>query len=624
MKLMKSRIALLTCVLALDLTAGRVSAAPPSSKVVVLGEPLGEGTVNPRLFGNFIELLNDVAPGMWGEMLGDRSFEGVLPLANWCYFDGSPDFCDRDWDHDPSWGYDSESPFNAARSAKLTSAAGTPASLAQSGLSVRKGASYAFSGYFRADHPELAVTVRLKALLPDGSWMILGSAEIPRLSANWEKRSTLVNSRGTTDRAVFELKAEGGGHVWVDKVSLMPGDNIHGWRKDVVETVKELRPTLVRWGGSAVDPGGYRWKDGIGDRDMRAPFINKPWGRRDPNDVGVDEFCQLCEFVGVEPLICLSFSDGPQSAADLVEYCNGDSRSIWGSRRAANGHPLPYHVKYWQVGNEISGSDPTYLGRFEDFVRAMKKADSNALLMASFPSQKLLDRVGRDLAYICPHHYTSDFGACDREFTDLTRMIHNTPGCENIQIAVTEWNISGGDWGLMRGKQMTLETGLLNARYLHVMMRHTDKVKIACRSNMANSFCGAAFETSPSGILKRPSFYIMSLYARRFQPVPLKIKQTQGSLDLFACASEDRKSVTIFAVNQSGEPVQFSLESTGFPAPLHAVGAEVLTDTLDMRQPDVMNHWEAPERIKILAIAPGPNGLSLPAYSAAAIECKAD
>ncbi len=72
---------------------------------------------------------------------------------------------------------------------------------------------------------------------------------------------------------------------------------------------------------------------------MRVPFPNKVWGRLDPNDVGIDEFCQFCELTGVEAMICLSFSDGPQNAADLVEYCNGDSHTGWGAKRAVNGHP---------------------------------------------------------------------------------------------------------------------------------------------------------------------------------------------------------------------------------------------------------------------------------------------
>jgi len=78
-----------------------------------------------------------------------------------------------------------------------------------------------------------------------------------------------------------------------DKLSLMPADNENGWRRDVVgRWWKEIAPPIIRWGGSIVDPGGYRWKNGIGDRDLRDAFPNTAWGRIDSNDVGIDEFCQ--------------------------------------------------------------------------------------------------------------------------------------------------------------------------------------------------------------------------------------------------------------------------------------------------------------------------------------------
>src|SRR5207249_5837368 len=112
----------------------------------------------------------------------------------------------------------------------------------------------------------------------------------------------------------------------------------------------------------------------------------------------------------------------------------------------------------------------------------MKGWDSQVVLMASFPSQKLLAHAGKDLAYIGPHHYSPDLGACDREFNSLAEMIRNTPGGEHLRVAVTEWNVSGGNWGLLRGKFLTLETALLNAPYLNLLMRHSDLADIACRS----------------------------------------------------------------------------------------------------------------------------------------------
>jgi alpha-N-arabinofuranosidase len=606
----------------LTLLCPAAPAEPAKTTVTIHSEPLNSGTVDPKIFGNFIELLNDVGPGMWAELLNDRSFEGIAPAANWCYYDGSLDICDRPWDTNATWSRVEENPFNGAYCAKLAAGA-DPATLTQSALSARKGMNYIFSGYLRADSGVKA-SVRLKCLLPTGEWMTLASAELPDPSQEWQRVSVKMTSAGETDRAVFELRAEGGGNLWADKLSLMPADNMKGWRRDVVEVTKAVHPALIRWGGSSVDPGRYRWKEGVGDRDLRTPWPNKNWGRIDPNDVGVDEFCQFCELTSVEPLICVSFSDGAQSAADLIEYCNGDAQTTWGAKRAANGNPAPYHVKYWQIGNEISGDNPAYLRNIPGFVAAMKKADTSVQIMTSFPSQKLFDAVGKDVAFVCPHHYTSDLGSCDRDFNHIGDMIDRTPGCAGIKIGVTEWNTDAGSWGLGRGVFATLNVALLNARYLHVMMRHCDKVKIACRSNLANSYVGAIIETSPTGtgILKRASYHVMDLYANRALPDPLVIQESSDRLDLFACASEDKKSIVLFAVNPNAEPVALSVAFNGFAGSVEITKAEAVCDTQNAGQPDIENHWETPDRIRIARLAASTNTVTVPSLSATAIECE--
>lgn len=602
------------------------AAEPASSKVLIEAQAIHGGRIDPKLFGNFIELLDDVVPGMWAEMLNDRSFEGVTRAANWCYYDGSLDICDRQWDVNSTWTYDSQKPFNGARSARLTATAAQPATLTQSGLAVKRGMAYGFSGYFRTDNPQLKVAVYLKFRLPDENWLTLASAEVSGISEQWQKRSVQMTSTGASDRMVFELRVEGEGHLWADKLSLMPADNLLGWRSDVITVTKEVKPSIVRWGGSTVDPGAYRWKNGIGDRDGRVPFPNRNWGRIDPNDVGIDEFCQFCQLIEAEPLICLSFSDGPHSAAELVEYCNGNAQTGWGAKRAANGHPAPYRVRYWQIGNEISGDDPKYLDAFGEFVRLMKQADPSVLILSSFPRQKLLDRFGRDLAYVCPHHYTPDLAECEQDFKHLTQMLDRTPGCKEIKLGVTEWNIDAGSWGLGRSKQMTLIAALMNARYLHVLMRHSDKVELACRSNMANSYCGAIYETATGGVgvLKRPSYYVMQLYARYAKPIPLNLVQPKEGPDLFACAAADRKSLTLFAVNLTAEPVNCAIAFEGFEGAVRPTRAEALCDVLDARQPDIMNHWSTPERVRIVAVSVGPNAITLPALSATAVECQSN
>ncbi|MGA2248046.1 MAG: alpha-L-arabinofuranosidase C-terminal domain-containing protein [Verrucomicrobiota bacterium] len=615
---------ILFCASVLLTAVGSVAAADSSTTAVIRPELSAAGRIEPTLFGNFMELLEDVVPGSWAELLNDRSFAGVVPPADWVYYDGSLDFCDRQWETNATWGYDSDHPFNGTRCAHLT-AGPSPASLTQAGLSVRKSTEYIFSTNLRGESG-LQVTVLLKTLLPDGKWFTLGSAELPAPSSEWRKCTVKMISLGQADHAVFELRAEGRGQMWVNKLSLMPADNKLGWRADVVEAIREIRPGILRWGGSTVDPGGYRWTNGIGDRDRRTPWPNKVWGRIDSNDVGMDEFCQFCELIEVEPLICVSFSDGPASAHDLAEYCNGDADTVWGARRAANGHPASYHVKFWEIGNEINGDDPNYLEEFPRFIAAIRSAVPGAAILASYPSQKLLDRVGRDIDFVCPHHYTTDLGACGTEFDRIAAMIDRTPGCSRIKIAVTEWNIDAGAWGLGRARESTLVAALENARYLNLMLRHSDKVKIANRSNLANSYCGATILTASSGtgVLRQPSHYVMQLYSLHAKPVLLQVDGSNSRLDLVACGSADKKSVVLFAVNPTSDPAQLFPGFAGFDPSLHIVSAQAVCDVLNRRQPDVENHWQEPERVKIISLPFKAGAVELPPFSATAIDCAAD
>jgi hypothetical protein len=608
-------------VTALVAAAFPAAAQNTPTRAIIRNEPLPGCRIEPTLFGNFMELLEDVVPGSWAELLNDRSFAGVTPPADWVYYDGSLDICDREWETNSTWTYDTDNPFNGKRCAKLTAGPG-PASLTQSGLSARKGMEYDFSLYFRGDGG-IKAAVLLKARSPTGEWITLASAELPAPASQWQKRTVKMVSIGMADGAVFELRAQGQGRLWVNKLSLMPADNKNGWRADVVEAIKEIRPAILRWGGSTVDPGHYRWKNGIGNRDQRTPWPNVNWGRMDPNDVGMDEFCQFCELIGAEPLICVSFADGAQNAHDQVEYCNGAATTGWGAKRAAHGHPAPYHVKYWEVGNEINANDPGYIDQFPVFIKGIRAADPVALILTCDPSQKLLDRVGREVDFVCPHHYTTDLNECQLDFARIGEMIDRTPGCSRIKIGVTEWNIDAGAWGLGRARQSTLFAALENARYLNLMMRHSDKVKIANRSNLANSFCGATILTGASGtgILRQPSHYMMKLYSLHAKPVPLAVQQYDNRLDLFACAADDRRSIVVFAVNPTREPVEFVPEFAAFDRQPQATGAETVCDVLNRRQPDVENHWREPERIRVVSL-PVMNGrVGLPPLSATAIEC---
>jgi alpha-N-arabinofuranosidase len=367
-----------------------------------------------------------------------------------------------------------------------------------------------------------------------------------------------------------------------------------------------------------VDPGGYQWKHGIGPRDERAPFHNEVWGRIDTNEVGIDEFCRFCELVGAQPLICVSRRDGAQSAADLVEYCNGGPETAWAARRAANGHREPYRIRYWQLGNEVSSEDDASIRGVLDACRAIHAVDPGAQILTSYPSAPLIRAAAREIAFVAPHHYTRDLGACDAELRRLSDLMRASPETEHIRCAITEWNVTGGEWGLERGRQLSLDTAIRNARYLHLLMRHSDFVEIGCRSNMCNSLCSGIIATRAGALLRRPSFYVMKLYSDHALPVPLTVSGAPNGIDVVACASEDRHHACVFAVNTRTEPVPVTLELAGIIT-RPALAAESVCDTLDLRQPDALNNWARPDRVRTMSLAVNGNRVVLPALSVTAI-----
>ena len=614
-------VALAAAVLVILPASGPAGVRSDQANLKVFSSPLHAGRISPTLYGGFVELLNDHVPGMWAEMLGDRGFEGVLPTSTWDYFRGEPDLCDRDWDHGPGWSYDTDRPYNDKQSCRLDVPADRPARLTQGGLAVRKGMAYPFSGWWRGSSSATRIVVSLKAELPDGTRQTLAAADVTGPGAEWRKFSGKLASRGTTDRAVFEVEARGAGRIWLDKLSLMPEDNLDGWRRDVVQAMKELGPPILRWGGSTVDPGPYRWAEAVGDRDTRPSFVNRVWGRRDTNDVGVEEFVHLCRIVGAEPLVCVSLGDGVENARHLVEYLNGPPNSEWGRRRAANGRPEPYGVKYFQIGNEIEASG--YVKTLAEFARAIHASDPGTLVVSSFPTREIVAEVGPELAVLAPHYYQPDLEGVDADLRKIEGWVDASPERGRLKLGVTEWNIDAGDWGLGRGKLNSLRCALFEAQFLNLLHRHSEYVTLACRSNMTNSFNAGTIQTNAAGLYKTPGFLNMEMYRRRSKPVPLRVAaDVPAAVDVSACASEDKSAVTVFLVNTRQESVRVVLDLSDFGTGFGILGGEVVKDSQDRRQADIVNGFANPNRVvRVKLESFSANEAVLPPLSITALDC---
>jgi len=176
----------------------------------------------------------------------------------------------------------------------------------------------------------------------------------------------------------------------VDRVLLRPDDHVHTADPEVVDLLREMDLSVLRWPGGNF-ASGYHWEDGIGPVADRPTKPNPAWDAVESNLFGTDELVALCEAVGCEPMICVNAGDGtPEEAARWVEYCNGDPEETeMGRLRAEHGHPEPYDVRYWEVGNEIYGpwqvtwtTPGGNADRFARFRAAMTDADEDIEVFA--------------------------------------------------------------------------------------------------------------------------------------------------------------------------------------------------------------------------------------------------
>lgn len=241
-----------------------------------------------------------------------------------------------------------------------------------------------------ARSPEL--TALTMALTANGAAEPAVTTTVGGLSSAWATlRGTLELPSEAAAGALYRLSmtTPAAGQVVIDRVLLYPSDHVNTFDPDVVRLLKESRLPVLRWpGGNFVS--GYHFEDGIGLPESRPTRANPAWGGVEPNLFGTDEFIAFCRAVGCEPMICVNAGDGsPEEAARWIEYCNGPATSPMGAKRAANGHPEPYNVRHWEVGNELWGKWQVHwttpkgnADRYRQFVPVMLKADPSITLYA--------------------------------------------------------------------------------------------------------------------------------------------------------------------------------------------------------------------------------------------------
>lgn len=269
------------------------------------------------------------------------------------------------------------------------------------GISVKEGSTYDFSVFLR-NPDKKAKNIRVVLIEPQG-WgkapKLLAETSLQADSPDWKKFECQLTPTADSKTATLQILALDEGVMDVDMVSLIPEDTYkgHGLRKDLAETLEALNPKFMRFPGGCVVHGGgdgfwntYRWKETIGPKEQRRQMKNT-WGYHQSMGLGYQEYFQLCEDMGMEPLPILpcgvscqgsnggwglwpeqaqdvvpmsDMDEWVQDALDLIEWANGDTSTKWGKVRADNGHPEPFNLKYLGIGNEEKIS-PEFSERFK-------------------------------------------------------------------------------------------------------------------------------------------------------------------------------------------------------------------------------------------------------------------
>ncbi len=372
--------------------AQNTAAAAPNPIVANIDAQQTAPPVSKYEYGMFIEHIGQTMySSLWAEMLDDRKFyfpikseEAAPPPRR----GGFPGMQLRKWHPvgpDEVVTMDKDHPFVGDQSPRIALDASTPHGVTQSGLWLVKGKHYTGRIYLKGSPGAKAkVSLIWGAGAGDRQAIAIGP-----LSGNYKEFPLRFTSKADTHDAAIEITGTGSGDFHIGTISLMPSDNIDGFRPDTIALIRQINSGFWRYGGNYTS--GLIWYHIVGDRDKRPPDWDYAWNAMQSNDLGLDEFMELCKLINVEPYISVNAGLGDShSAAQEVEYMNGALNTPMGAWRAKNGHPAPYHVKFWNIGNEPWGSwqlGRTDLKYFEikhnEFAKAMRAVDPAITLIAS-------------------------------------------------------------------------------------------------------------------------------------------------------------------------------------------------------------------------------------------------
>jgi alpha-L-arabinofuranosidase len=418
----------------------------------------------------------------------------------------------------------------------------------------------------------------------------------------------------------------------------------NGFREDVIELVKELQIPLVRYpGGNFVS--GYNWEDGVGPVDKRPRRLDLSWGTIETNKIGTNEFMKWAKLVNAEVNMAVNLGTrGIDAARNLVEYCNHSGGSYYSDLRISHGYKDPHKIKTWCLGNEMDGSwqigskTAAEYGRLaQETAKVMKWVDPSIELVACGSSGKgmptfadweatVLDYTYNHVEYISLHQYfgnrdndIKNYLALSLEMDDFIQSVISIADYvkakkrskKQINLAFDEWNVwyhsNEADrkiepWSIAPPRLEDIynfEDSLLVGCMLITLLKHADRVKIACLAQLVNVIAPIMTETNGAA-WKQTIFYPFlhaSLYGRGISLNPIVKSPKYDSKDFTdvpylesaAVYNEEKEQLTIFAVNRHlEEDLQLECDIRNFEG--FEIVEHIVLENNDLKQTNSATH----------------------------------
>ncbi|NLY11438.1 MAG: alpha-N-arabinofuranosidase [Firmicutes bacterium] len=394
-----------------------------------------------------------------------------------------------------------------------------------------------------------------------------------------------------------------------------------GFRQDVLDLVRELDVPIVRYpGGNFVS--GYNWEDGIGPRENRPRRLELAWRTIETNEIGVNEFADWAKKANSEVMMAINLGTrGIDAARNLIEYCNHPGGTYWSDLRKSHGYAEPHNFKLWCLGNEMDGSWQIGHKTAEEYGRialesakVMKLVDPTIELVAcgssyramrTFPEWEaiILDHTYHYADYVSVHTYygnrNNDLGSYLARSLDMDEFIKTVIAtCDyikakkrsrkTINLSFDEWNVwfhsNEADrhiepWTIAPPQLediYTFEDALLVGCMLITLLKHADRVKIACLAQLVNVI--APIMTRTGGGAWRQTIYYPFLHASKYGRGYVLNVVSQSPvyetsdfsdvpvLESTAVVNEENDELTIFAVNRDQEDVlELECDLRSFP-----------------------------------------------------------